>query len=196
VAVEAEPTAAWDRSDHVLSNKSGVWRDGSISPVMNREHAVTITSTGNDAVEPSSSGIRHGGNHRSHCAASPGDHASRSARSGRRCSGPHRRTLSPEPRDRTRPTDPLGDHRRQHVRVLGQQRPHAFFERRERRRRQRPLILRRRTHRPPNTDTSEGRPAASSVALATRPIIAGSRSTPTRARPAKWRAGSSDRTRG
>ena len=61
---------------------------------MNRECAATITNTGNSAVVPSSSGIRRGGNHKSHCAASPGAHTSRSAGSGRRCSGRRRRTLS------------------------------------------------------------------------------------------------------
>ena len=43
---------------------------------------------------PSSSGIRFGGNHKSHCAASPGAHTSRSAGSGRRCSGRSRATFS------------------------------------------------------------------------------------------------------
>jgi len=48
----------------------------------------------NNALEPSSSGILRGGNHRSHCAASPTAHVSRSAGSGLRCSGRNRRTLS------------------------------------------------------------------------------------------------------
>ena len=61
---------------------------------MNRECAGTITSTGNNAVVPSSSGIRFGGNHKSHWAASPGAHTSRSAGSGRRCSGRSRATFS------------------------------------------------------------------------------------------------------
>ena len=61
---------------------------------MNRECAATITSTGNNAVVPSSSGIRLGGNHRSHCAASPAAQLNRSAGSQRRCSGRRRRTLS------------------------------------------------------------------------------------------------------
>ena len=61
---------------------------------MNRECAATITSTGNNAVVPSSSGIRLGGNHKSHCAASPAAHTSRSAGSGRRCSGRRRATFS------------------------------------------------------------------------------------------------------
>ncbi len=52
---------------------------------MNRECAGTMTSTGNSAVVPSSSGIRFGGNHKSHWAASPGARTSRSAGSGRRC---------------------------------------------------------------------------------------------------------------
>ena len=53
-----------------------------------------ITSTGNNTAVPSSSGIRLGGNHKSHCAASPGAHSSRSAGSGRRCSGRRRVTFS------------------------------------------------------------------------------------------------------
>src|SRR4051812_42432104 len=61
---------------------------------MNRECAGTITNTGNKAVVPFSSGIRFGGNHKSHCAASPADHDNLSAGSGRRCSGRRRRTLS------------------------------------------------------------------------------------------------------
>src|SRR4051794_37807734 len=61
---------------------------------MNRECAATITSTGNNAAVPSSSGIRLGGNHKSHWAASPGAHTSRSAGSGRRCSGRSRATFS------------------------------------------------------------------------------------------------------
>jgi hypothetical protein len=56
--------------------------------------AAVITSTGSSAVLPSSTGIRPGGNHRSHCAASPGAHDSRSAGSGRRYCGRSRRTLS------------------------------------------------------------------------------------------------------
>ena len=53
-----------------------------------------MTSTGSSVLDPSSSGIRFGGNHRSHCAASPASQTSRSAGSGRRCSGRSRRTLS------------------------------------------------------------------------------------------------------
>ena len=53
-----------------------------------------ITSTGNNTRLPSSSGILRGGNHRSHCAASPAAHVSRSAGSGLRCSGRSRRTFS------------------------------------------------------------------------------------------------------
>ena len=53
-----------------------------------------MTSTGSNAVEPSSSGMRFGGNQRSHCAASPASQTRRSAGSGRRCSGRSRRTLS------------------------------------------------------------------------------------------------------
>ena len=71
-------------SSHDPSSRSWVLRVGSIRPVMNREYAATITSTGSSAAEPSSSGIRFGGNHRSHCAASPAAQVSRSAGSGRR----------------------------------------------------------------------------------------------------------------
>lgn len=66
-------------SDHDPNNKSSVCRVGTMTSLMNRECAATITSTGNNAAVPSSSGIRLGGNHKSHCAASPGAHTSRSA---------------------------------------------------------------------------------------------------------------------
>ncbi len=69
-------------------------RVGIIRPTMNRECAAVITRTGSNAVEPSSSGILFGGNHRSHCAASPGSQVNRSAGSTGRCSGRSRRTLS------------------------------------------------------------------------------------------------------
>jgi hypothetical protein len=53
-----------------------------------------MTSTGNNTLEPSSSGIFRGGNHGSHCAASPGNQINRSAGSTGRCSGRSCRTLS------------------------------------------------------------------------------------------------------
>ena len=62
-------------------------RVGIILPVMNLECAAVITNTGNSRVVPSSSGILRGGNHRSHCAASPGSQTNRSAGSILRCSG-------------------------------------------------------------------------------------------------------------
>jgi hypothetical protein len=71
-------------SSHDPSSRSSVVRVGIIRPVVNRECAAVITSTGSSGVLPSSSGIRPGGNHRSHCAASPGAQVSRSAGSGRR----------------------------------------------------------------------------------------------------------------
>ena len=61
---------------------------------MNRECAAVITMTGSSVFEPSSSGIFFGGNHRSHCAASPGNQVSRSEGSTGRCSGRSRRTWS------------------------------------------------------------------------------------------------------
>ena len=61
---------------------------------MKRECAAVITMTGNSVLLPSSSGIFFGGNHRSHCAASPGSQINRSAGSTGRCSGRSRRTLS------------------------------------------------------------------------------------------------------
>ena len=69
-------------------------RVGIIFASMNRECAQVITSTGSNVLEPSSSGIFRGGNHRSHCAASPGNHVNRSEGSTGRCSGRSRRTLS------------------------------------------------------------------------------------------------------
>jgi hypothetical protein len=67
---------------------------GSTRASVNREYAHVMTSTGSSAVEPSSSGTPFGGNHRSHCAASPGSHVNRSHGSTGRCSGRSRRTLS------------------------------------------------------------------------------------------------------
>ena len=81
-------------NDHDPNNRSDVCLVGIIRAQMNRECAGTITSTGNTAVVPSSSGICFGGNHRSHWAASPGAHTSRSAGSGHRCSGRNRATFS------------------------------------------------------------------------------------------------------
>jgi hypothetical protein len=81
-------------SSHDPSSRSSVFRVGIIRPVMNRECAAVITSTGSSLAVPSSSGIFLGGNHRSHCAASPGSQTSRSAGSIRRCSGRSRRTFS------------------------------------------------------------------------------------------------------
>ena len=97
-------------------------RVGIIRPVMNRECAAVITSTGSSGALPSSSGIRAGGNHRSHCAASPGAQISRSAGSGRRYCGRSRATFSRNHDERPVPADPLGDHRRRHLRELRQQR--------------------------------------------------------------------------
>ena len=53
-------------SSQVPSSRSSVFRVGIIRAVMNRECAAVITSTGNSLVVRSSSGIRCGGNHRSH----------------------------------------------------------------------------------------------------------------------------------
>jgi len=55
------------------------------------------------------------------------------------------RTQSPDvvakPCDRPRPADPLGDHRRWHVRMLNQDLPHQRLERRERCRHRHTLVL-------------------------------------------------------
>ena len=66
------------------SSRSSVFLVGIIRASMNRECAAVITSTGSNRAVPSSNGIRRGGNHRSHCAASPGSHDNRSAGSTRR----------------------------------------------------------------------------------------------------------------
>ena len=81
-------------SRHEPSSRSSVLRVGIIRPVMNRECAAVITNTGSSRAVPSSNGILRGGNHRSHCAASPGSQLSRSAGSIRRCSGRSRLTFS------------------------------------------------------------------------------------------------------
>ena len=81
-------------SSHDPSSRSSVVRVGIIRAVTNRECAATITNTGNSTDVPFSSGIFRGGNHRSHCAASPAAQLSRSAGSTGRCSGRSRRTFS------------------------------------------------------------------------------------------------------
>ena len=48
--------------------------------------------------------------------------------------GPQTPDVVAEPGDRPRPTDPLGDHRRRHVRRLLERLAYGRFERRERRR--------------------------------------------------------------
>jgi hypothetical protein len=55
-------------SAQVPNNRSSVFRVEIIRPVVNRECAAVITSTGNNLVVPCSSGIFRGGNHKSHCA--------------------------------------------------------------------------------------------------------------------------------
>ncbi|MGB3053227.1 MAG: hypothetical protein WBB52_00105 [Acidimicrobiales bacterium] len=76
------------------SSRSSVVFDGIIRPTVNRENAAVITNTGNNTPVPVPTGILAGGNHRSHCAASPASQTSRSAGSGRRCSGRSRATFS------------------------------------------------------------------------------------------------------
>ena len=85
--------SSWMRS-HIAKTRSSVCRVGIIRPTMNREYAAVITMTGNSILVPSSRGIFFGGNHRSHCATSPGGQVIRSAGSIGRCSGRSRRTLS------------------------------------------------------------------------------------------------------
>ena len=75
------------------SSRSAVFRVGSMTAIVNRENAATITNTGNRLAVPFGSGIFAGGNHRSHCAASPADQVSRSAGSTRRYSGRIRATF-------------------------------------------------------------------------------------------------------
>ena len=73
-------------SSQDASSRSSVVRVGIILATVNLECAAVITSTGRSLLVPSSSGIFFGGNHKSHCAASPGSHVSRSAGSiGRNC---------------------------------------------------------------------------------------------------------------
>jgi hypothetical protein len=81
-------------SSHDPSSRSSVFRVGIIRPVMKRECAAVITSTGNSLAVPSSSGIFRGGNHKSHWAASPASQVIRSAGSIGRCSGRSRFTFS------------------------------------------------------------------------------------------------------
>ena len=62
-------------------------------------------------------------------------------------SGRRRATFARNPRRRTRPADPLRDHRRRHVSELHQQFAHPRLERCERRRRCRHAFIRRRRRR-------------------------------------------------
>jgi hypothetical protein len=80
---------------------------------------------------------------------SPTEPVRRVDRTVLRSEPPH---VLPEPRDRPRPLDAFRDHRRRHLRMLRQQRPHSRLERREGRRLRRPHILRRslRSQRPIN----------------------------------------------
>ena len=64
---------------HMPSSRSSVLRVGIIRPRVNLECAHVITRVDSNRAVPSSNGILNGGNHRSHCAASPGDHTIRSA---------------------------------------------------------------------------------------------------------------------
>ena len=81
-------------SSQLANSRSSVRLVGTIRPSMNREYAAVITNTGNNVLLPSSSGIFRGGNHRSHCAASPAAQVNRSTGSGLRYTGRSRRTLS------------------------------------------------------------------------------------------------------
>lgn len=91
-------------SSHKPSSRSSVFRVGIIRPVISLEYAGVITSTGNSFSVPSSSGIFFRGNHKSHCAASPGDHSIRSAGSMRCCSGRNR--FTPSRNQRIEPVHP------------------------------------------------------------------------------------------
>lgn len=94
-AVAATPTSP-------AADPRSSWSGSSWPPPVNLEWAAVITSTGNNVRDPSSSTILRGGNHRSHCAASPGAHTSRSAGSTGRCS-PQLVHVVTEPADRSRP---------------------------------------------------------------------------------------------
>lgn len=59
-------------TSHIPASKSQVIRDGIIRAMMNRECEDTITNTGRIRGLPAPAGIRTSGNHRSHCAWSPG----------------------------------------------------------------------------------------------------------------------------
>lgn len=81
-------------SCQVPSSRSSVVLVGIIRPSTNLEWAAVITNTGNRALQPSSTGILRGGNHKSHWVASPASQAIRSAGSGRRYCGRNRATFS------------------------------------------------------------------------------------------------------
>lgn len=81
-----------------------------------------------------SSVVRDGGNHRSHCAASPGCPGQPVRRIRAAILRPQTGHVLPEPRWRPVPVHPLSDHGRRQLRELRQQLPHPRLERSERRR--------------------------------------------------------------
>ena len=85
---------SWVSSAHIPNSRSVVVRVGIITANMNLEYAQVITSTGTNDAVPSSSGILYRGNHKSHCAGSPGSHVNRSHGSTGVCCGRSRRTVS------------------------------------------------------------------------------------------------------
>ena len=69
------------------TSRSGDCRDGIITADSHREYPDTITSTGDRPTCPNPNDTSAGGNHRSHCASSPGRYSVRWLRSGRRNNG-------------------------------------------------------------------------------------------------------------
>jgi hypothetical protein len=59
------------------TSRSGPCRDGIITAVNTREYPDTITNTGGRPTCPNPNGTSTGGNHRSHCANSPGRYSVR-----------------------------------------------------------------------------------------------------------------------
>ena len=83
---------------HIPARMSPALREGIITASVTREYPHVIASTGNTSC-PSGrplapTGIGTGGNHRSHCASSPGRYSRRSAGSGGRNNGRNSRTRS------------------------------------------------------------------------------------------------------
>ena len=79
---------------HIPAKMSPAFLDGIITAEVIREYPHVIASTGSTRSRPPPTGTAAGGNHKSHCATSPGAYSTRSAGSGGTNSGRSSRTRS------------------------------------------------------------------------------------------------------